>query len=78
MPLQQRSQTPHHSMDASLALLENALLERARAIAAGVLHTPDLPGNANDIHSMRVGINMMVRSIIAEEFQKLAKELHHW
>ena len=73
-----RKEAPKKFLDASLVPLENALLERARVIAEGILAEPEHYKFQNEKESFEQDMRVFVRSIVADEFQRLARELHHW
>jgi len=73
-----RKDLPSKFLDASLVPLERALVNRAGHIATEILSQPDTSSSMDDKEAFTRDVTTLVRSVIAEEFQKLAKELHFW
>ena len=65
-------------LDASAVPVERALQHRARELAEAVLNEPDLPPTASAETVLKHGLTAVVRSLLAEELQHLAEELHWW
>jgi hypothetical protein len=62
-------------LNVDTAIVERALLARARSLAESVLQEPEQE-SPDDVQAMAGGVQQAVRSLIAQELAALAEELH--
>lgn len=68
--------TTQKHLPAELARLERALLRRAASLAEQVAESTETSADSSGLEVFEQGVTLLVRALIAKEFQRLSEELH--